>query len=237
VELPARYPVPASAFRRIRRSTLLALLGLVALPVAAGAQTPSPTGGASPTTTPTAPATPTPTAAASAAPARPVVDTITCRTRCQGIARAKPGAVVRVSGEGMSAVTCVVFLGRKGSRDDVLVETTPVSSTAVDATLPKKAHTGPVRVITGTGLRSVSSSSRLVVRPMGSRDPGGPTVEAKALTRRFLFQGGRTATVSFYVRGTTPVDVAVDVVRASDRVAVAHFALPGETPGTVQSVD
>jgi murein DD-endopeptidase MepM/ murein hydrolase activator NlpD len=137
----------------------------------------------------------------------------------------------------MSAVTCVIFLGRKGSRDDILVETTPVSSTAVDAVLPKKAHTGPVRVITGTGLRSVSSTSRLVVRPMGSRDPGGPTVEAKALTRRFLFEGGRTASVSFYVRGTTPVDVAVDVVRASDRVAVAHFALPGEAPGTVQGVD
>ena len=48
---------------------------------------------------------------------------------------------------------------------------------------------------------------------------------------------GRKATVSFYVRGVAPVDVAVDVVRASDRVAVAHFAVPGAAPGTVQSVD
>jgi murein DD-endopeptidase MepM/ murein hydrolase activator NlpD len=212
-----------------------ALLCACAVPAAATAQTPAPTGGASPTPAPTAPATPV--TAASTVATRPVVDAITCRTTCQGIARAKPGSVVRVSGEGMSAVTCVILLGRKGSRDDVLVETTPVSPTAVEATLPKKAHSGPVRVVTGTGLRSLTSSSRLVVRPVGSRDPGGPAVEAKAQTRRFLFQGGRLATVSFYVRGTTPVAVAVDVVRASDRVAVAHFAVPAAAPGTVQSVD
>ena len=78
---------------------------------------------------------------------------------------------------------------------------------------------------------------RLVVRPTGTRDPGGPVVEAKVQTRKLLFEGGRTATVSFYVRGVAPVDVAVDVVRASDRVAVAHFAVPAAAPGSVQSVD
>ena len=78
---------------------------------------------------------------------------------------------------------------------------------------------------------------RLVVRPTGTRDPGGPVVEAKVQTRKLLFDGGRKATVSFYVRGVAPVDVAVDVVRASDRTAVAHFAVPAVAPGTVQSVD
>jgi murein DD-endopeptidase MepM/ murein hydrolase activator NlpD len=62
-------------------------------------------------------------------------------------------------------------------------------------------------------------------------------VEAKVETRKLLFEGGRKATVSFYVRGVAPADVAVDVVRASDRVAVAHFAMPGVAPGSVQSVD
>src|SRR5213078_2052952 len=57
------------------------------------------------------------------------------------------------------------------------------------------------------------------------------------LTRKLLFEGGRTATVAFYVRGVAPVDVAVDVVRASDRTAVAHFAVPAVAPGSVQSVD
>ena len=56
-------------------------------------------------------------------------------------------------------------------------------------------------------------------------------------TRKLLFEGGRKATVAFYVRGVAPVDVAVDVVRASDRVAVAHFAMPATAPGSVQSVD
>ena len=71
------------------------------------------------------------------------------------------------------------------------------------------------------------------IRPTGTRDPGGPVVEAKVQTRKLLFEGGRTATVAFYVRGVAPVDVAVDVVRASDRVAVAHFAMPANAPGSV----
>jgi murein DD-endopeptidase MepM/ murein hydrolase activator NlpD len=94
-----------------------------------------------------------------------------------------------------------------------------------------------VRAITATGQRSLSSRARLVVRPKGAQDSGGPLVEAKAQTRRLVFEGGGMATVSFYVRGTAPVDVVVDVVRASDRAAVAHFAVPGATPGSVQSVD
>ena len=114
---------------------------------------------------------------------------------------------------------------------------TPVSPTAVEVTLPANARGGPVRAISATGKRSLQSKMRLVIRPTGTRDPGGPVVEAKVQTRKLIFEGGRTATVSFYVRGPAPVDVAVDVVRASDRVAVAHFAVPAVAPGSVQSVD
>ncbi|HEX7299076.1 MAG TPA: M23 family metallopeptidase [Solirubrobacteraceae bacterium] len=134
-------------------------------------------------------------------------------------------------------MTSVILLGRRGSRDDVTVAATQVSPTAVDAVLPRRAHTGAVRAVTATGRRSLRSAARLVVRPKGSTDPGGPLVEAKVQTRRLLFEGGRLATVSFYVRGASPVNVAVDVVRASDRVAVAHYAVPAVAPGTVQSVD
>src|SRR5919204_518182 len=71
----------------------------------------------------------------------------------------------------------------------------------------------------------------------GTHAPGGTLVEAKAETRRFVFEGGRKATVDFYVRGAAPADVAVDVVRASDQVAVAHFSIAAAQPGQVQSVD
>lgn len=131
------------------------------MPAAAGAQTPSPTGGTAPTTTTTPPATTTTTAAASVAP-RPVVDAITCRTSCQGIARAVPGSVVRISGEGMTGVASVIFLGRKGARDDVTVAAAAVSSTAVEATLPRRAHGGAVRVVTATGRRSLQDRKSVV---------------------------------------------------------------------------
>jgi hypothetical protein len=227
VDLPARPPVRLAAALR-----LFATAAFIAVaPASALAQ--SPTGGTPPTTQ--APAT-TVTAASASAP-RPVVDAITCRTSCQGIARAVPGSVVRVSGEGMSTVTSVILLGRRGWRDDKTVPATPVSPTAVELTLPAGAHGGRVRAIAASGHRSLQSKARLVIRPAGSSDPGGPLVEAKVETRKLLFEGGRKATVSFYLRGTAPADVIIDVVRASDRVAVGHFVVPGAAPGAVQSVD
>jgi murein DD-endopeptidase MepM/ murein hydrolase activator NlpD len=264
---PARPSLPAAAFQRCpaiapslgvataqrpafgpsshsSRAALLALKGAALLAAAAfaspaAAQSPSPTGGAAPTTptTPTAPAVTAPTVAASSAAARPVIDAITCRTTCLGIARAAPGSVVRVSGEGMAGVTSVILLGRKGNRDDVTVPATPVSPTAVDAVLPPRAHSGPARAVSAAGQRSLRSSARLVVLRKGAADPGGPIVEAKAQTHRLLFANGRRATVSFYVRGASPVDVAVDVVRASDQAPVAHVVVPAAAPGNVQSVD
>jgi Peptidase family M23 len=230
VDLPARSSVPAAAPKRWLG--VASLLCAAALPATAAAQAPSPTGGAAPNAAPAAPV-----AAASAAAPRPVIDAITCRTGCRGISRATPGSVIRVSGEGMASVTSIILLGRKGSRDDVTVAAMPVSPTAVDAVLPPRARGGSARAVTVAGQRSLRSRARLVVRPVGSADPGGPVVEAKAHTRRLLFEGGRKATVSFYVRSAAPVDVAVDVVRASDRVAVAHAVVPGATPGSVQSVD
>ncbi len=229
MDLPARPTVPLAAAQRW--VVIAALLIAALVPSAALAQAPAGTGGAAPTQAPVPPA------AAPPSTARPVVDAITCWTACLGIARATPGSVVRISGEGMATVTSVIFLGRRGYRDDVTVPTTPVSPTAVETTVPARAHGGLVRVVSATGRRSLRSRMRLVIRPTGTRDPGGPVVEAKVQTRKLLFEGGRTATVAFYVRGVAPVDVAVDVVRASDRVAVAHFAMPATAPGSVHSVD
>jgi peptidase M23-like protein len=228
VDLPARPPAHAAA---AKRSILAALLCAAALPSAALAQTPAPTGGASPDAT-------APPATQAAAPTqRPVIDAITCRTDCLGIARATVGSTIRVSGEGMSSVTSIVLVGRRGNRDDVTLPATPVSPTAVEATLPRNARGGAARAIGAGGQRSLVSRARLAIRPAGSSDRGGAMVEAKAETRRLVFEGGRKATVDFYVRGSAPADVAVDVVRASDQVAVAHFSIPGATPGVVQSVD
>jgi hypothetical protein len=229
VDQPACSPLRLAAALRSVAITALALA--ILMPSAALAQSPAGTGGATPTQTPV------PAVAASAAAPRPVVDAITCRTGCLGISRATPGSVVRISGEGMATVASVILLGRRGYRDDVTVAAAPVTPTAVEITLPPNARGGPVRALSATGRRSLQSKTRLVVRPAGTRDPGGPVVEAKVQTRKLLFDGGRKATVSFYVRGVAPVDVAVDVVRASDRMAVAHFAVPAVAPGSVQSVD
>jgi hypothetical protein len=223
VDLPARFPLRLAAALRSVAIAALVLAGL--LTATAAAQSPAGTGGAAPAQAAV------PAVAASAAAPRPVVDAITCRTGCLGIARATPGSVVRVSGEGMATVANVILLGRRGYRDDVSVPATPVSPTAVEVTLPARAHGGPVRAIAATGKRSLQSKMRLVIRPAGTRDPGGPVVEAKVQTRKLLFEGGRNATVSFYVRGAAPVDVAVDVVRAS---SVSSVDWDGTIAGVAQ---
>jgi peptidase M23-like protein len=236
VSLPTRAPLRrASAQRCLGLAALVAALGT---PGMAAAQAPTATGGASAAPPPAAPATGAPAPPAAPAPAqRPVIDAITCRTTCLGLARATKGSVVRVSGEGMGTVTSIVLLGRRGSRDDVTVPATPVSPTAVEATLPPRARGGPARVIAGSGARSLRSVARLEIGRARSSDAGGSVIEARAETRRLLFENGRRATVDFYVRGAAPVDVIVDVVRASDRTAVAHYVVAAASPGAVQTID
>jgi hypothetical protein len=57
---------------------------------------------------------------AAAAVGRPVVDAVTCRTGCLGLATATAGRAVRVTGDGAATAASIVFLGRHGRRDDVV---------------------------------------------------------------------------------------------------------------------
>ena len=95
-----------------------------------------------------------------------------------------------------------------------------------------RCASSPPRASDRCARRCGSSSAR-----RARATPAARWSRPKVQTRKLLFEGGRTATVAFYVRGVAPVDVAVDVVRASDRVAVAHFAMPADAPGSVHSVD
>ena len=225
MDLPACSPLRLAA--ALRSVAIAALALAVLVPGAALAQAPAGTGGAAPAQAARCPPPPR------LRPPRraPVVDAITCRTACLGISRATPGSVVRISGEGMATVASVILLGRRGYRDDVTVTGhAGVAHGGRGHAAGQRARRPGARHLRHRASARCSRKMRLVVRPAGTRDPGGPVVEAKVQTRKLLFEGGRKATVSFYVRGVAPVDVAVDVVRASDRVAVAHFAVPAVGP-------
>jgi murein DD-endopeptidase MepM/ murein hydrolase activator NlpD len=211
--------------RALRRLlTPVALAGAAALPASAGAVV--------------ADADPAPAAASpspATAPARPVVDAVTCRTACAGLARAVRGSHVRITGSGLGDVRRVVFLGRRGRRDDVSTGAVPVSPTGAELTIPGRASTGRVAAITASGARSPRSGSSLEI-VQAATGATGPVVQARADVARLRPDAGRTPSVSFYVGGAAPADVDVDVLRASDRARVWHTVVPGVAPGTVGSV-
>jgi len=82
----------------------------------------------------------------------PKITALKCGT---GDQRACPrGYVLRLSGENLAGTTAVVFLGGKGGRDDRRARPTEKSPHRVLVTVPDKARSGPVRVVTRAGART-----------------------------------------------------------------------------------
>ena len=106
-----------------------------------------------------------PPSVAAAAVGRPLVDAVTCRTGCRGLATATAGSVVRLTGDGAESASSIVFLGRRGRGDDVVAAAHAVGPAAAEALLPAGAHGGPVRLVTLDGRRSARSARRIAVRP------------------------------------------------------------------------
>jgi hypothetical protein len=66
----------------------------------------------------------------------PVASAVTCRIGCSALTGARPGGTVRVLGSQLSAVTQVVFAGRRGSADDVSAPARIVDATHIEAVVP-----------------------------------------------------------------------------------------------------
>jgi murein DD-endopeptidase MepM/ murein hydrolase activator NlpD len=200
------------------------VLALLALAAPASAQT----GGAPPRA---ADPPPQPAAAPAAPALRPSVDAITCRTACRGIVAARHGSTVRVTGEALQGAAQVLFLGGKGRRDDRTAPATSLGPIAAEAVVPEGARTGPVRVLTADGRRSLVS--RRTVQVGGRRSPAELQTRSD-LRKVFLGDAGAAPSVSIYTR--RPMGVGVDVVRAADGAVVAHWDVPPAAAGAVQSV-
>jgi hypothetical protein len=170
---------------------------------------------------------------ATAAAGRPSVDAVTCRTTCLGLATARAGSVVRVTGEGAGSASSIVFLGRRGPRDDRVAAARPVGPRAAEATLPAGAHGGPVRVLTADGRRSERSDREIEVRS----GPRGDDLEARVATRKAFVDASNPATLDVFVGGTATAELVIDLVRPADGGVIAQWAMPAVAGGTVQSVD
>ena len=146
---------------------------------------------------------------------------------------ARAGSVVRVTGEGAGSASSIVFLGRRGPRDDRVAAARPVGPRAAEATLPAGAHGGPVRVLSADGRRSERSDREIEVRS----GPRGDDLEARVATRKAFVDASNPATLDVFVGGTATAELVIDLVRPADGGVIAHLAMPAVAGGTVQSVD
>ena len=118
----------------------------------------------------------------------PVARELVCAQRCNAhrpirsatnSVRAHAGTVLRIKGNRLQTVQRVVFLGRPGTRDDVLVTPRRTGRSSVLGAVPARAATGGVAVTTDDGSSS-KARTRLQVhrhRAAPPPPPTGPTSE------------------------------------------------------------
>jgi murein DD-endopeptidase MepM/ murein hydrolase activator NlpD len=154
-------------------------------------------------------------------PGKPVVTTAVCANqRSWTCAR---GQVLTLRGEDLAAAKAVVYLGGAGADDDVRVTLGPRAAQVGEllTVVPRRAKSGPLRVVTELGAASESPEDLTVVDDIPGID------DARRLTK--LVAGGRRqATFEYHVDGTPAAGAAVEAVRVADGGVVRRWPLePG----------
>ncbi|MEO8690827.1 MAG: M23 family metallopeptidase [Solirubrobacteraceae bacterium] len=163
-----------------------------------------------------------------------------CRTACAGVSVARAGSRIRVKGRALKAVDSVVFQGAPGSADDVSVAALRPHKKWVEARVPRTAVSGPVVLVSVDGAESAPSPVPLTIDPAAPPPSGGDGatlgIDVEVQGNRVFYGAERMAQVSYLVRGSQPANVAVELIRLSDGIAITRWE-PGlvapETPQTV----
>jgi murein DD-endopeptidase MepM/ murein hydrolase activator NlpD len=170
----------------------------------------------------------------------PLVKTIACRTSCAGLGAARPGSLLRLRGRALALVEEVVFQGAEGAVDDVSVAPRRARRAYVDVRVPRTAASGSVVVISREGAESSPTVAPLTVEAAPTPAPAGsgaaPSIDVEVQGDKVFYGAERQAQVSYLVRDSNPVTVVVELVRASDGLAIARWAPVVIPPNTSQTV-
>ena len=195
-----------------------------------------------------------PGAASGGAMVRPAIDRVACLSGCAPRRAIRAGSTVRLRGSGLAPVTRVVFQGRPGKADDARVEARAGSDRTMRVRVPAVAVGGPVVAIAGRYAASLPSKPLRIVAPPspkplapagapgrltpvpGPREPGGPAVET-GLSRSTAFFGAKGGvSFSYRVSDDGPVNVTVELVRATDGAVVQSWPPSDTSPGAIRTV-
>ena len=209
--------------RTTRHALGLAAACLAATAAPAAAQT----GGTSPDA-PAAPRalTPPPPTNTYGRPA-PRIEPVACERGCGAAAGARPGALVRIVGQGLRQIEEVVFLGDDADdADDASVAPRQARRRASSRACRARPLSGPRRRSRGATARGRRDPARpLTIEPLPGTVPAG-VIDAEAQEHKVFFDAQRPAELSYVVGGAQPADVVVELVRGSDGAVVSQW-----TPG------
>ena len=185
---------------------------------------------------------------------RPAIDRIACLGGCAPDRGIRPGSTLRLRGSGLAPVTEVVFQGRPGKADDARARTRASSDRTLRVRVPRAAVAGPVVVTAGRYAASRPSRPVRIVSPPppkplapaeapgrltpvpGPREPGGPAVET-GLSRSTAFFGAKGGvSFSYRVADDGPVNVTVELVRATDGTVVRSWPQSDTPPGSIRTI-
>ena len=180
--------------------------------------------------------------------ATPKVAKVTCLRSCASKHRARGGSMLTVTGTALATVNKVTYLGSYGSGDDLSVKVRPGSDHRVNARVPIGAVTGPISLSTAGGTRSAPTKAVPILPPLppepnaelspvpGPSVNGAPRLET-GTSRTKAFVGARPGvTFSFRLSGASASALKVELVSASDGVAVKTWTPQEVAPDQVQSI-
>ena len=205
------------------RMAMLGCAAALALPVAAPAQG---TGGSAPA------ARPAPRPAPPTAPARPVARLGSSRSRaCAAAARParrSPARCCASAARRCAAPPRWTSPGCPATRTTWRPRPAGRGKTFVDVRVPLGAVTGPMTVVDRDGVASAPAPAPLTVE-VPAPSGGGPSIDVDVLAPRAYFDARRPMRASYVVHDDRPVNVRIELVRASTGAVVASW-----TPGLVQ---
>ena len=97
------------------------------------------------------------------APQRPHIAGVACADAGAGAGACARGARLRITGHALDWTEKVLFLGRRGARDDRAAAPVARAAGALTVVVPRSARTGPVRLATETGDR-IAVARRIAIR-------------------------------------------------------------------------
>ena len=176
----------------------------------------------------------------------PVVLDVRCTSNpggpCVETHRAERGGSVRVAGRNLTRAAQLLFYGRKGERDDALAPISAAAPGSASAAVPAAARSGPVAVLDASGRRSLRWTGLVIddpLRDFGTYQPLGapqPVRVAVSKPRRIYYGGAQKAVFTYDVVGGSPMDLRVNLLRASDGQIVQTWDRPATAPGAPQRV-